>query len=244
MTATTPRTRARACEASENVGRNCSDNPTLGDVIAIRFGRRDFLKGALGVTAIAATVSPLAFAAGGTARADNGPRFNFKEVTAGVDANHYVADGYDADILIRWGDPVLPGAPAFDPMRQSAAAQKRQFGYNNDFLGYIPMPGATEPSRHGLLVVNHEYTNEELMFPGIGRQDSQGPKGAPKEAAFARMTRELVEIEKAAHGGSVLEVRRDSDGQWSVVDGSKYARRIDADTPMEITGSGARATTA
>ena len=85
MTATTPRTRAQACEASENVGRNCSDNPTLGDVIAIRFGRRDFLKGALGVTAIAATVSPLAFAAGGTARADNGPRFNFKEVTAGVD---------------------------------------------------------------------------------------------------------------------------------------------------------------
>ena len=97
-------------------------------------------------------------------------------------------------------------------MRQSAAAQKRQFGYNNDFLGYIPMPGATEPSRHGLLVVNHEYTNEELIFPGIGRQDPQGPKGAPKEAAFARMTRELVEIEKAAHGGSVLEVRRDSDG--------------------------------
>ena len=97
-------------------------------------------------------------------------------------------------------------------MRQSAAAQKRQFGYNNDFLGYIPMPGATEPSRHGLLVVNHEYTNEELIFPGIGRQDLQGPKGAPKEAAFARMTRELVEIEKAAHGGSVLEVRRAATG--------------------------------
>ena len=111
MTAPTPRTRAQACEASENVGRNRSDNPTLGDVIAIRFGRRDFLKGALGVTAIAATVSPLAFAAGRTARADNGPRFNFKEVTAGVDANHYVADGYDANVLIRWGDPVLPGAP-------------------------------------------------------------------------------------------------------------------------------------
>ena len=53
------------------------------------------------------------------------------------------------------------------------------------------------------------------------------------------MTRELVEIEKAAHGGSVLEIRRDSDGQWSMVGGSKYARRIDADTPMEISGPAA-----
>jgi secreted PhoX family phosphatase len=229
MTATTPRTRAQACEASENVGRNGSDNPTLGDVIAIRFGRRDFLKGALGVTAIAATVSPLAFSAGGTARADNGSRFNFKEVTAGVDANHYVADGYDADVLIRWGDPVLPGAPAFDPLRQSADAQKQQFGYNNDYLGYFPIPGS-DPGRHGLLVVNHEYTNEELMFPGLGRQDGK--------AAFAKMTPELAAIERAAHGGCVLEVRRE-DGKWRVVRNSKFSRRIDTDTPMEISGPAA-----
>ena len=171
------------------------------------------------MTAIAATVSPLALAAGGTARADNGSRFHFKETAAGVDANHHVADGYDADVLIRRGDPVLSGAPAFDPMRQSAAAQKRQFGYNNDFFGYIPMPGATDPSRHGLLVVNHEYTNEELMFPGIGRQDSQDPRGAPKDAAFARMTPELAAIEMAAHGGSVMEIWREGD-KWSLVGGS------------------------
>ena len=95
-------------------------------------------------------------------------RFPFKEVAAGVDEKHHVAEGYDADILIRWGDPVLPGAPAFDPLKQTAAAQKQQFGYNNDYLGYIPLPGAANPSHHGLLVVNHEYTNEELMFPGIG----------------------------------------------------------------------------
>ena len=61
-------TRARAYEESENVGSNPTDNPTIGDVIAARFGRRDILKGALGVAAIAATVSPLALAAASARR--------------------------------------------------------------------------------------------------------------------------------------------------------------------------------
>jgi hypothetical protein len=60
-------------------------------------------------------------------------------------------------------DPVLSDAPAFDPLKQSADAQRKQFGYNNDFLGYFPMPGAANPSAHGLHVVNHEFTHEELM---------------------------------------------------------------------------------
>jgi secreted PhoX family phosphatase len=226
----TPCTRAQAFEASEDIGRNLSDNPTIGDVIAARYHRRDLLKGALGVAAIAATVSPLAIAAAGPARASAG--FGFKEVAAGVDENHHLAEGYDADVLIRWGDPVLPGAPAFDPLKQTAAGQKLQFGYNNDYLGYLPMPGAPRPSEHGLLVVNLEYTNEELMFPGVGADQMK------KEQNFAKMTRELVDIEMAAHGGAVLEVVRNN-GKWQVVAGSRYARRIDADTPMDITGPAA-----
>jgi secreted PhoX family phosphatase len=223
-------TRAQAFEESENVGRNDTTNPTIGDIIAERFHRRDILRGALGVAAIAATVSPLALAAARSAHAASN-RFAFKEVAAGVDDKHYVADGHDADLLIRWGDPVLPGAPAFDPLKQSAAVQKQQFGYNNDYLGYIPVPGAANPSHHGLLVVNHEYTNEELMFSGLGRQDT-------KESAFAKMTKELVDIEKAAHGGAVLEIKREN-GKWRVIADSKFARRIDADTPMELTGPAA-----
>ncbi len=228
----TPLTRAQAFEESENIGRNPTDNPTIGDVIAARFHRRGLLKGALGMAAIAATVSPLAIAAAGRAQAQNGTRYRFEEVAAGVDETHHVAEGYDADVLIRWGDPVLPGAPAFDPMTQTAAGQKLRFGYNNDFLGYLPMPGAANPSRHGLLVVNHEYTNEELMFPGIGADQMA------KEQNFAKMTKDLVDIEMAAHGGTVIEIRRD-DGKWRVVAGSKYARRIDPDTAMEITGPAA-----
>lgn len=229
-------TRAQAFEQSEDIGRSPSDSPTLGDVIAARFHRRDLLKGALGVAAIAATVGPLALASAGKARAD-GSRFSFKEVEAGIDPDHHVAQGYDVEVLLRWGDPVLPGAPAFDPLRQSAAAQKLQCGYNSDYLGYLPMPGAANASQHGLLVINHEYTNEELMFPGLGRQDAVNRPDF-KERAFEKMTREIVDVEMAAHGGAVIEVRREN-GKWVVVANSKFARRIDADTPMDIAGPAA-----
>ncbi|MFY8115278.1 MAG: PhoX family protein, partial [Rhabdaerophilum sp.] len=217
-------------EESEDQGSNSSPNPTLGDVIAARYDRRDLMKGLLGCAAIAATVSPVALMVAQEARAQGGnttPSFAFKEVAAGSDEKHYVAEGYDADILIRWGDAVLPGAPAFDPANQSATAQALQFGYNNDFLGFASINGAPG---HGLLVVNHEYTNEELMFPKLGRQD--------QKARFAGMTKELAAIEMMAHGGSVIEVKREN-GKWGIVPNSRYARRITAETPMEITGPAA-----
>ncbi|MGD9867405.1 MAG: PhoX family phosphatase [Hyphomicrobiales bacterium] len=220
--------RAVRAELAEDEGRNESGNPTMGDVIARRYGRRDILKGALAAGAIAATVSPLALAAAEQAGYTHMFTFDFEEVAAGADETHHVAAGYDADILVRWGDPVFADAPEFDPQAQNARKQLRQFGYNNDFIGFIPLGGSAD---RGLLVINHEYTNEELMFPGVGVQHTS-------DAAFAKMTRELVDIEMAAHGGTVIEVAR-TDGKWSVVRDSRFNRRITPLTPMEITGPAA-----
>ncbi|MFG1394893.1 PhoX family protein [Xanthobacter agilis] len=208
---------------------------TFGDVLAERLGRRDLIRGLLGVAALGAGLSSLATAVGTTAAraadADDTAvdRFPFAELTAPADATIHVAEGHDAQVLVRWGDPVLPGAPAFDPRAQSPEAQARQFGYNNDFIGAIPLPGH-DPERRALLVVNHEYTNEELMFPGIGAQTAK--------TGFPDMTRARVDIEMAAHGGSVLEIAR-TDGRWQVVAGSPHARRITAETPMALTGPAA-----
>ena len=225
-----PVNRSQRADASEDRGSNRSAAPTIGDVIAARFNRRDMIKGALGFTAIAATVSPIAFAAGRARAQGAASSFTFDEIEAKVAADHAVAPGYRADILIRWGDPVLPGAPEFDPQNQTAEAQNGQFGYNADFIGTVPHPEAPDDPNRLLLVNHHEYTNEELMFPGIGIQD---------DADFAGMTQELVDIEKAAHGGSVIEIRRGEDGKWSVVRDSKYNRRITAETPMKISGPAA-----
>ncbi|MGH6816166.1 MAG: PhoX family protein [Hyphomicrobiaceae bacterium] len=231
------RVRSVRFEDAENIASNPSANPTMGDIVAERFSRRDLMKGVLAVSAISATVSPLALAAADGAHAQGAnttPSFDFKELASGADDKAYVADGYDMQVLIRWGDKVFPDAPEWDPAKPTAAGQAKQFGYNNDFLGYFPMPGAANGSEHGLLVVNHEYTNEELMFPGLGRQDARRGEKNP----FAKMTKDIAEVEMMAHGGSVLEVRK-QDGKWTVVSPSKYARRITGETEMRISGPAA-----
>ncbi len=220
------RSKSQQFEAAEDAGSNPSRADTIGDVIATRLSRRDLVGGILAVSAIS-SIMPLAAEAQPLAKtANTTPNFNFKEIAAGSDQAMHVAEGHDADVLIRWGDKVFADAPAFDPRRQTPAAQARQFGYNNDFLGYVPLQGS---SSRGLLVVNHEYTNEELMFPGVGRQDT---------TKFAKMTKELADIEMMAHGGSVIEVRKRG-GKWSIVEGSPYNRRITATTEMRISGPAA-----
>ncbi|MCC2095787.1 MAG: PhoX family phosphatase [Hyphomicrobiales bacterium] len=223
--------RAMRAEQAEDSPSNTSANPTMGELIDQRLGRRDVLRGGLAVAAIAAA-APLAALSTIESKAQDATKssFDFKELAAGADSTHHVAEGYDADILIRWGDAVTKDAPTFDPANQSAAAQEKQFGYNNDFLGFFPIAGAAKPGEHGLLVANLEYTSEELMFPGI-----TGPQ--PKKG-HAKITRELAAIEMAAHGGAVIEVRK-SGGKWQVVKDSRYGRRITANTPIEVSGPAA-----
>ena len=216
-------------EEADGPGCNPTANRTMGEIIAARFSRRGFLTGALAGAAITATVSPLALIAAENAKAAAGTSaFDFPEVTAGVDADHHVAEGYDADVILRWGDKVFADAPEFDPANQSKTAQERQFGYNNDYVGFVPIDGSSE---HGLLVVNHEYTNEHLMFPGIVTV-------ADGKVSVAPADQKRVDIEMAAHGGTVIEIRK-VDGRWTpVLDGAQN-RRITADTPMELTGPAA-----
>jgi uncharacterized protein len=220
-------------EESENTGSNPSLNPTIGDIIAERLSRRDLMGGLLAVAVAEVAVAPLAFDAGRQAHAaetqpDAGTRFSFAELAVAPNSDtHHVAEGYETDVLIRWGDKVLTDAPEFDAQAQTPEAQAKQFGYNNDFLGFLPLEGRSD---HGLLVVNHEYTNGELMFRGIG--------GRSGDNAFAGVTKDIVDVEMMAHGGSVIEIKREG-GKWSVVANSKYARRITAETPMRISGPAA-----
>ncbi|MEU5032155.1 PhoX family protein [Streptomyces milbemycinicus] len=215
---------------------NTSDNAYIGDVIAGALSRRSVLRAgavvsvaaAAGVTAVGrAPEAAAADGAAGATAADKGAGkaargLRFSPVAPNTTDAVVVAEGHDQNVVIRWGDPILRGAPAFDPANQSAKAQAGQFGYNNDYMAVLDIPHERDRQ---LLVVNHEYTDEVLMFAGY---DAANP------------TREQAEIAWAAHGLSVVATQEDRKlGKLTAVSRHRLNRRITATTPFEVTGPAA-----
>lgn len=151
--------------------------------------------------------------------------FDFTEITSGVDGTIHYPEGYDANVLISWGEGFDTNMPAFDVYNQTLTGQLRRFGYNNDYLGYAPLPEGSNNTNHGLLCVNHEYAIEPMMFPK--------PLGADNH-----YSQEQTQIAQAACGNSIIEIIRDKTTmQWQFVKDSPFNRRINMyDTPMTITG--------
>lgn len=210
----------------DDIATNPLTEPTIGEIIDSRMSRRQ----ALGGLAATAALGMVAFGGTMTSRVAlaNGSTLTFEELAQGYDETHHVAKGYKASYLIGWGDPVEGNAPAFDPMNQTAAAQEKQFGYNNDYIGYLPLPAGSNNSEHGLLCINHEYTNAHLMFPGVEKKD-----------IVDTLTHEQALVEIAAHGHSVVEIKK-TDGTWEIMQPSGYNRRISAlSTPMKLSGPAA-----
>lgn len=196
----------------------------LFELIDARLSRRSALKGLLACGAAALSARSQAAAADGGSPSS----LKFPQAPHTIEMFHQPAPGHRADVLIRWGDPVLGGVPPFDHEKLVAEAQEKQFGYNNDFVAFMPLPLGSKSSTYGLLVVNHEYTNPELMFAGLTATTAAG-----------RMTREQTEVELAAHGLSVVEIRKAADG-WRYVPDSRLNRRISArSTAMRVSGPAA-----
>nr|WP_278314052.1 PhoX family phosphatase [Lolliginicoccus levis] len=217
---------------------NTSSNEYFGDVVRAAVTRRRVLHGGavaalgIGASTVLAACGTSDSATGAQASASptsgNGnelpppPRgLDFEPVPPNTEDAVRVPSGYSSDVVIRWGDPVLDGAPAWDFANQTAAAQERQFGYNNDFAGLLPIEGS--PNEF-LLVVSHEYTNEPAMFPGYNEENP---------------TEEQVRTAWAAHGISVVKVRGNtSDGRLAPA-GSEYNRRLTATSDFRLVGPAA-----
>ncbi len=214
-----------------------------GALIECRLSRRTVLGGAITASAFAAT--GISWRGAHALETGGASSLGFEELPQGLDETFHVAPAHNLLVLIRWGDPVYPDAPAFDPNNQSAAAQERQFGYNNDFVAFMPLPPSSKKSNHGLLCVNHEFTNAAMMFPGLVspvQQKLEGAAGVTTQTLLGQMpglSREQVDIEMAAHGHSVVEIRLQN-GEWKPVADSPFNRRLSMlSTPMRISGPAA-----
>lgn len=179
---------------------------------------------------------------------DPGDRLTFETVPPGNEPDVVVPPNYRVDVVLRWGDPLTPDAPAFDVHNQSGAAQAKQFGFNADLVLWYPLPrfirrtvtqtgrlgpssdrvlGVIYPaiakahSQYALVVVNHEYTQGRDMFPGY---DPAAP------------TLVQVETEIEAHGFSIVELAVNHEGRWHYNRRSPFNRRVTGSTPIAISG--------
>ncbi len=133
-----------------------------------------------------------------------------------TDADELVLpEGFKYDIIRRWGEPVT--------------SDGREFGFNNDYVAYFPIDALENGtnSEDGILWVNHEYVDSKWVSEYTGSEDEPNTR-----------TPEQVAQEKEAVGGSVIRVSREGD-TWEFVEDDEYNRRIDANTPIDLTGPAA-----
>ncbi len=120
-------------------------------------------------------------------------------------------------MMIRWGDAVLPDAPAFDPNALSENAAARQFGWDGIIAGIVSQPVDEEGVRRCVMVVAHPDVWPQMAFPG-------------------ELDRPLVAGKM--QGASILNLSFRG-GRWVTVDGGYQSRRITDGTLCRITGPAA-----
>ena len=102
-----------------------------------------------------------------------------------------LASGLKSEMLIAWGDKI---------------SGKDTFGFNNDYLCYIPLKDKMD---EGILWCNHEYVDETF----IHGEDLD-------EKTQEQIDKELYEV-----GGSLLHIQKEK-GSWRLVENSWYNRRV------------------
>ncbi|UFU06906.1 PhoX family protein [Ruania halotolerans] len=214
--------RAKCGDACFQEAPNTSGNPYFGDLVATALSRRSVLRASMvlagaGTAGVLGTAAPAA-ASPGNRGSSAAPGLRFTPVAPNTADTLTVPDGYAWDVVIRWGDPLFDADDEFDPFDQTPEKQLRQFGYNCDYLGFLPLRG-----RQQLLVSNHEYTSEEMMF------DDYDP---------VNPTEEQVQVAWAAHGLSVVVVEppRGRPAGLQPVVGHELNRRFHTSSPFELTG--------
>ncbi|HZM75152.1 MAG TPA: PhoX family phosphatase [Candidatus Limnocylindrales bacterium] len=190
---------------TDDVSSNPSGNRPFQDVLTARVSRRAVM---VGGTALAAA----GFLGAAPAQANHKkPKLGFKGVSVSTADTVVVPEGYTATVLIPWGTPIHSGGPAWlKDGSNTAADQAKQIGFNHDGMAFFP--------RHGLLALNHEYTDAAMIYTD----------------GDTVMTKEKVDKALAAHGVSIVKVAK-VNGAWRLVD-SRYNRRITGATPVTFSG--------
>jgi secreted PhoX family phosphatase len=213
--------------------------PHFQEVLQARLSRRSVLRGGMLAAAGFMTTrlyadTPAAYAAPKAPVGGGAGLLGFQPVALSTLDEVVVPKGYRATPFIPWGTPLRPDGPTLVPGSQplvpdgnTAADQEQQVGMHHDGMHYFPLGSGALGSGHGLLVVNHEYTDEGYLHTATTTRPAR-----------EQYTVDMVRKSQAAHGVSVLEVRQAQAGRWTV-QASSANRRITATTPMTFSGPAA-----
>ncbi|WP_028453628.1 PhoX family protein [Chitinilyticum aquatile] len=220
--------------SDKNVICNDSTNPAFSQIasaINLNLSRRSLLtgSGAAATGLLLAGLPDLASAAAQSAaragKALKPAALGFAGIPLSDADTVTVPAGYRAQLVNAWGDAVgLAGnLPAFkQDGSNSFVEQMAQSGMHHDGMHFFPLPYGSQNSAHGLLAINHEYTDDGLLH-------TDGMK---------TWTAEKVRKAQAAHGVSIIEVKKGEAG-WQQVLPSSYARRVSTLTACAISGPAA-----
>ncbi|MBA9001694.1 PhoX family protein [Thermomonospora cellulosilytica] len=207
----------------DDISSNPSGNATFREVAQARMSRRSVIRGGTVVAAagfLGAGVGTGTAAAAPERHGGSKPRpLGFKAVPAGTADAIAVPEGYTAQVLIPWGTPLHSRGPQWrKDASNTAAEQAAQVGMHHDGMSFFPLGAGPLGSRQGLLVLNHEYVDQVLLFPD----------------GDAQMTKAKVDKALAAHGVTIAKVVQGKDG-WKLAD-SRYNRRVTGSTPVTFSG--------
>jgi len=209
---------------------NKSANPDFNQVLEAHLSRRNILKGGLGLSAMAT------FGAFGLAGCNSdsdsdsltppvsATKLGFKSIAGSKTDAVSVAEGYTAQILAPWGQPITAkGSTWKDDGSNNAVDQDNAMGMHHDGLHFFPL---NEDGSDGLLCVNHEYIDQDALHPDGSDVNDKG----------IRSSADQVRKEINAHGVAVVRIQLQDNGAWQVVDNDPLNRRYTGASTMEISG--------
>lgn len=215
---------------------NTSANEHFQSVVERVVSRRGFLKTGIGLSAAVFLSGSLSACTSDNddeapPPAENVSLLGFEAIPTSTADTIAVAAGYTATAFAPWGTPLFSsgaGSTWVGDGSEGADAQARQVGDNHDGLHFFPLNEGN--NAEGLLVMNHEYTTTS------GTATYAWLFGTPDTPLT---TLDQANKAIAAHGVSVIHIKKNAVGKWEVVLDSQYNRRITAATPMLLTGPAA-----
>jgi len=209
-------------------------NSLWHSLVERKLNRRSLFKGAAVAAAAAAMPIQLRSAAAAspvatepaksttTAGQPIDPDLFFTPIAPSSEDKLIVPEGFATQVVTAWGDEIADGLT---------------IGFNHDFQAFMPIDFIEKggdvnrnfafwskpdmSSTDGLLVINHEYVNPMFTTPDFDGESEKTP--------------EQIKVEQQAVGLSIVHIQK-TDDKWAIVKGDKFNRRLDALTPIVMTG--------